>query len=185
MDWNDKEVQNWVCEQIGVEYKGLPLTHAQRSRFLALKNKKPFLEFKPLAKRKLMYPTPKEPQNQNDSSLTENALIGQYDREIADLEQKEDKYKKMMADIRTLRAALVKKRKAIAAILAPVGTILCLTLSGCGGNSDEARERTDEYYLYECTEHCANMQGRLTRISFVPFIGYGNSARCTCSFETE
>lgn len=121
MDWNNPEVQEWACEQMGVSYKGVPLSHAQRLRFMALKSKQPFLEFKP-KKRKAMFnliEATKPVKATADLTSVEQRLLTQYDEEIADLLRKESQYKERAEAAKTARAQLVKRRKALARVLAP------------------------------------------------------------------
>lgn len=128
IDWNNPEVQEWACEQMGVSYKGVPLSHAQRLRFMALKSKQPFLEFKP-KKRKAMFnliEATKPVKTTADLTSVEQRLLTQYDEEIADLLRKESRsraaaiqYKERAEAAKTARAQLVKRRKALAKLLAP------------------------------------------------------------------
>lgn len=118
MNWHDPHYVAWVCEQIGVEYKGLPLTHQQKLRFLSLTQKSK-LEYVPPTRKNIIMTT-QQPVPPATSKTAEDTLISQYDREIASLDAKESKYKTMMEEVKMLRASLIKKRKAIAKILVPV-----------------------------------------------------------------
>lgn len=116
MDWHDKDFQAHVCEVIGIDYKGLPLANHHKQRYLSLSLKNPSLQYPgpPARKANVIMNKPELPK---DSAGTENALLGQYDREIASLNSKEEKYKKLLADLKVERASLTKKRNQIAKIV--------------------------------------------------------------------
>ena len=51
MNWNDTDYRAWVCEQLGVDYDGLPLSHSLKQRFLAMAQKAALVYPGPLARR--------------------------------------------------------------------------------------------------------------------------------------
>lgn len=122
MDFNDPEQVKWACEQIGVDYKGLPLTHFQKQRFISL-SQKYNLTYVPPTRRPSMAPNrPFVPTitqaNALSSELTENALLGQYDRELKSLEERSANLHSQIKDIENKKRALAKKRAAVAKIVA-------------------------------------------------------------------
>jgi hypothetical protein len=115
MDWQDKHFQAWVCEQIGIEYNGLPLAFHHKQRFLALKRKKPFLE----------YPGPPKERNVDmsltskitDSRTAENVLLTQYDAELKSLEERKTRYQKIIEQISKEARTITKRRNMLAKLI--------------------------------------------------------------------
>ncbi len=173
MDWHDPDYRAWVCEQIGVEYKGLPLTHQQKQRFLSLSQKSK-MEYTPPNKRNIIMTQPIRPTNEN-SALTENALIGQYDREIQAIEEKKNKFSQMIKDLAAEGKALTKKRAAVAKALGLTGAILCFLVSGCvetdpTNHAHEVRE--------VCERSCEEAGGTLVLIRIREGHAYGYDCEC-------
>lgn len=120
MDWHDPDYVKWACEQIGVDYVGLPLTHAQKQRFIALSQKSHLNYPGPPNKRNIMS-IPKPPFTKSNPetsvSLTETALLGQYDKEISSLEASKVRWKRQIDEANVEIKLLIKKRAALSKIL--------------------------------------------------------------------
>ncbi len=113
MDWHDKDFQAHVCEIIGIDYKGLPLANHHKQRYMSLSLKNPSLQYPgPPAKRSNTFMT--KPELPGKSEDTENALLGQYDREITAIEEKKAKYARLIKELTAEGKTLAKRRAAVA-----------------------------------------------------------------------
>lgn len=115
LNWNDKEQIAWACEVIGVDYKGLPLTHHQKTRFLALAAKNPQLKYPGSKQRGNMFQKPNPPKTETvlDSASAEDTLITQYNRELESIRSRKEKYKQLLVELDVEAKTLTKKRSAV------------------------------------------------------------------------
>ena len=118
MNWNDTDYRAWVCEQLGVDYDGLPLSHSLKQRFLAMAQKAALVYPGPLARRNvnLLMTKPAAPVL-DTADAAENALISQYDRELVALQERKARFSKMADAAAEKVKALAKKRAAVAKAL--------------------------------------------------------------------
>lgn len=123
VDWNNATHVAWMCEQAGIDFKGLPLSHQDKQKLLAITQRRPFQEIPKFTQRK-----PKEikmTQHQTvtvtgTSTQTETALLSQYDRELQGIEERRTKYAKAIKDLAIEAKNLAKKRAAVARVLGVV-----------------------------------------------------------------
>lgn len=122
VDWNSAEHVAWLCEQAGIEFRGLPLAHHDRLRLLAIVEKNPPSKFPVYTKPVKEVPMSFGSSNTKITTPTtpaaaETALLDQYNASIAKAKANQDKYARLMREAREEEKALSKKRASLAKIL--------------------------------------------------------------------
>jgi len=113
----------WVCEQIGVDYDGLPLCHQHKQRFIALKKHKPYLEYPGMGtsevanvKIKEIAMTVTRPTIVHPVDA-ETSLLAQYDKDLGILESKIESYYSKISLMESEIKSLRRKRAAFAKLV--------------------------------------------------------------------
>lgn len=120
--WHSEEHVRWMCEQAGVEFKGLPLPHHDKQKLLAIIERHPPGQIPTFTKRIKEVPVNPNDTKQPitikmDSSSHEKALLDQYSVEINKARVNQDRYSRLVREAREEEKALTKKRAMLAKAL--------------------------------------------------------------------
>lgn len=121
VDWHSEEHVSWLCEQAGIEFKGLPLAPYDRLRLMSIIEKNPPGKVpafkKPIKEAPMAFTASTPTPIRIDSQTAEQTLLTQYDAEIAKAKANQDKYARLIREAREEEKTLTKKRASLAKIL--------------------------------------------------------------------
>ncbi len=107
----------WMCEVIGIEFKGGDLQYHQVQRFLKIAKKNPKLEYVPPKEKSPPMLTTVQPQKPMNSEQQENALLARYDLEIKEGGECIKRFTQKIKETKEEVAAAIRKRKQLAKVL--------------------------------------------------------------------
>ena len=118
MDWHNKDFQAWVAEVVGIE-NNVPLAHHHKQRYMSITLKNPNMQYPgPSPKRSITMNTMSTQKVVTNSAVTEESLLGQYDRDLKNIEEKKAAAQQKIMELTELSKTLTKKRNALAKIIA-------------------------------------------------------------------
>lgn len=180
VDWHSEEHVSWLCEQAGIEFKGLPLAPYDRLRLMAIIEKNPpnkIPTFKKTYKEATMSFGSSNTKPVVPAVVTEKMLLDQYDQDITKLKANQDKYARLMREAREEEKALTKKRASLAKLLGITLTCLAFTLSGCSYRTNAAISGYGQTSREQCDHFCAGAGGTTASVFGSEHYGYA----CECS----